>query len=89
MSNEAAEKNGFQPAYPIAENDMGDSPVNLGLTKRESFAQTTQAALLSNAKSIQEITAQCSRVNKDEEFYRVTAEIAVEHADALLEALER
>ncbi len=74
------------------QNEVGTVHYNhLGLTKREAFAQTAQAALLSNAASMREIMTQISRVrvNKDEEFYRGTAEIAIDHADALLEALEK
>jgi len=87
MANEAAETNGFQPAFPTETDE--DRLLIGGFTKREAIAQTAQAALLSNTKSMQEIMAQCHRARKDEEFYRVTAEIAVEYADALLEALEK
>ena len=60
-----------------------------GLTKREAFAQTAHAGMLSSSKLMQDITAQCAKLNKEDEFFRVTAEIAVDHADALLEALDK
>ncbi len=76
MTNEAAKTNGFQPAYPTEKDE--DRLLIGGLTKREAFAQSAQAALLGKAEFIQELTERDS-----------LAKMAVVHADALLEALEK
>ena len=85
-------KNGNDPAYPQPANHAGYraqwSAGTGGLTKREAFARSAQAAIIGGGVAA-DITAACNKAGKEDDFFRVVAEIALEHADALLVALEK
>ena len=82
---------GSEPAYPQPATPAGYraqwASGTGGLTKREAFALSAQAAII-GGEVAKDITAACVDKGNDEEFWRVVAEIAIEHADALLAALE-
>ncbi len=69
--------NGNSYAYPLSLDDGEDICYNLGLTKRERFALAAMQGLLGSQHDLYE---------QDPKF---VAEIAVEHADQLLSALEK
>ena len=93
MSEKGSVGNGNSPAYPQPATPAGYraewATGSGGLTKREEFARSAQAAMIGNAGLLQDITAACKSKGKDDHYHRVIAEIALDHADALLIALEK
>ena len=84
-------ENSKEPAFPFTwHNREGDECAESGLTKREFFASNAQNAIIGNADTLREITKATNSTSPKEReaaFLRVIARIAVQHADALLEAL--
>lgn len=61
-----------------------------GLSKRELFATNAQKAIIGNADTLREITKAVNYhklEDREGAFYRTVSAIAVDHADALIEAL--
>lgn len=70
-------ENGKQPAF-AAVCDNANPYLQEGLTKREYFAGLAMQGLLSNDEHIKE----------EKSYPDITADLAIQYADALLKALE-
>ena len=63
-----------------------------GMNLRQLFATNAQQAIISNADTMREITNKVSgkrREDQEAAFFKVVSSIAVLHADALIEALNK
>ena len=89
--NTANIENKDLPAFACVGYDaLGGGYQQDGLSKRELLATNAQNAIIGNADTLREITKATNSMPKDERdaaFFRAVARIAVQHADALLEAL--
>lgn len=94
MSN----NNGDMPAMPVSSEQGSDidsaegsperygMPTGLGLTKREHFAAMAMQGLTANA-DVMSVLSELQSKGKGQ-LNHLVARMAVEHADALLKALE-
>ena len=95
---------GKEPIYPQIDTDVEFADVSNekqygrtynhteGMNLRQLFATNAQQAILSNADTMKEITNKVSGRRKEEQealFLKVVSSIAVLHADALIEALNK
>lgn len=95
---------GKETVYPQVDTDLEFADVDNqkpwsrtynhteGLNLRQLFATNAQQAIVSNAQSLIEITKRVQKEDvkdKDDLFYKVVAGVAVAHADALIEALNK
>lgn len=90
--NTANVRNKDLPAFScVAMDRVGNGYQQDWLLKRELFATNAHKAIISNADTLMEITRATNALPKHERdaaFFNAVARISVQHADALLAALE-